>query len=375
MKIDDVELRRVHVRLVAPFTTSFGTQDHRDILLVHVIASDVEGWGECVALTEPLYSAEYVDGAQEVIRTHLLPRLLTGDDVRATDVAMALRPIRGHPMAKAAVEMAILDAELRAQDVSFGAFLGAVRSEVDCGVSVGIHETEAELLETVERHLEEGYRRIKIKVEPGYDVEPVRAVREHFGDIPLQVDANAAYEAGDVDALVALDEFGLLLIEQPFPEEDIVGHAELAKLVRTPVCLDESITSARVAESAIALGACSVVNVKAGRVGGYLEARRIHDVCAARNVPVWCGGMLETGLGRAANVALAGLPNFTLPGDTSASGRYYAEDLTEPFVLKDGRLAVPDDPGLGVTPLPEVLERVTTEVETCRPRTGAAAAR
>jgi o-succinylbenzoate synthase len=375
MKIEAVELRRVHVRLVAPFTTSFGTQDHRDILLVHVIASDAEGWGECVALTEPLYSAEYVDGAQEVIRTHLLPRLLTENDVRAADVATVLRPIRGHPMAKAAVEMAILDAELRAQDISFGAFLGAVRSEVDCGVSVGIHETEAELLQTVERHLEEGYRRIKLKVEPGYDVEPVRAVREHFGDIALQVDANAAYEAGDVEALVALDEFGLLLIEQPFPEEDIVGHAELAKLARTPICLDESITSARVAEAAIALGACSVVNVKAGRVGGYLEARRIHDVCAARDVPVWCGGMLETGLGRAANVALAGLPNFTLPGDTSASGRYYAEDLTEPFVLKDGRLAVPDGPGLGVAPLPEVLERVTTEVEMCRPRTGAAAAR
>src|SRR5262245_5836318 len=187
MKIDAVELRRVHVRLVAPFKTSFGTQEHRDILLVHVIASDAEGWGECVALTEPLYSAEYVDGAQEVIRTHLLPRLLAVDDVRATDVATMLRPIRGHPMAKAAVEMAILDAELRAQDVSFGAFLGAVRSEVDCGVSVGIHETEAELLDAVERHVEEGYRRIKLKVEPGHDVDPVRAVRRHFGDIALQV--------------------------------------------------------------------------------------------------------------------------------------------------------------------------------------------
>jgi O-succinylbenzoate synthase len=374
MKINAVELRRVHVPLVEPFRTSFGTQHHRDILLVRVIGPEAEGWGECVALGEPLYSAEYVDGAQDVIRSHLLPRLLTGRDVEAVDVAEALRPVRGHPMAKAALEMAILDAELRAQGVSFGAFLGAVRAEVDCGVSVGIHPRTPDLLSTVERHLAEGYRRIKLKVEPGHDVQPVRAVRDHFGDIPLQVDANAAYDIADIPALAALDEFDLLLIEQPFPEEDIPAHAELAKVVRTPICLDESVTSARVAEAAIALGACSVVNVKAGRVGGYLEAQRVHNVCAAHDVPVWCGGMLETGLGRAANVALAGLPNFTLPGDTSASGRYYEEDITEPFVLNDGRLSVPDGPGLGVTPLPEVLERVTTAVETCRPRAGAAVA-
>jgi O-succinylbenzoate synthase len=375
MKIDAVELRRVNVPLVEPFTTSFGTQHHRDILLVRVIGPDSEGWGECVALGEPLYSAEYVEGAQDVIRTHLLPRLLTGDEVAAVDVAEILRPIRGHPMAKAALEMAILDAELRSREISFGEFLGAVRTEVDCGVSVGIHPTLEELLGTVERHLAEGYRRIKLKVEPGYDVEPVRAVRDRFGDILLQVDANAAYGVEHMQKLAALDEFGLLLIEQPFPEEDLPAHAELAKLVSTPVCLDESITSARVTESAIALGACSVVNVKAGRVGGYLEARRVHDVCAAHDVPVWCGGMLETGLGRAANVALAALPNFTLPGDTSASGRYYEEDITEPFVLDDGRLAVPTGPGLGVTPLPDVVDRVTTAVETCRPRAGAAAAR
>jgi len=375
MKIDAVELRRIELPLVRPFTTSFGTQLHRDILLVRVVGAEAEGWGECVALTEPLYSAEYVDGAQEVIREFLLPRLLTGNDVTAAGVAEILRPIRGHPMAKAAVETAVLDAELRSRGVSFGTFLGAVRSEVDCGVSVGIHDTLDGLLATVARHLDEGYRRIKLKVEPGYDVEPVRAVRGRFGDIALQVDANAAYTVDDAPALAALDEFDLLLIEQPLPDEDILGHAKLATLVRTPICLDESITSARVAEAAVELGACSVVNVKAGRVGGYLEARRIHDLCAARDVPVWCGGMLETGLGRAANVALAALPGFTLPGDTSASGRYYEEDITEPFVLHDGRLAVPTGPGLGVSPIPEVLDRVTTAVETCRPRAGAAAAR
>jgi O-succinylbenzoate synthase len=367
VKLESVELRRIRLPLVAPFRTSLGTELHRDVLLVRVVCPEGEGWGECVAFGEPFYSYEYVDGAQDVIRRHLLPRLFAQGDVRPEDVAPVLRGVRGHPMAKGAVEMAILDAELRACGVSFGEFLGAARTEVDCGVSVGIHEDVPDLLRTVEGYLADGYRRIKLKIEPGYDVEHVRAVRERFGDVLLQVDANAAYTLADADRLAQLDDLDLLLIEQPLPEEDLRGHAELAKVVRTPICLDESITSARGAEEAIALGACRIVNVKAGRVGGYLEARRVHDVCAANDVPVWCGGMLETGLGRAANVALAALPNFTLPGDTSASGRYYAEDICEPFVLRDGRLSVPAGPGLGVSPLPDVLERFTTSVETCRP--------
>ena len=367
MRLESVELRRIRLPLVAPFRTSLGTETERDVLLVRVVGPDAEGWGECVAFAVPFYSYEYVDGAHDVIRRHLLPRLFAAGEVTSDEVAPLLRGVRGHPMAKGALEMAILDAELRAQDVSFGAFLGAAKTEVDCGVSVGIHEDADDLLRTVEGYLDEGYRRIKLKIEPGHDVEPVRAVRERFGDILFQVDANAAYRIADGQHLAQLDEFDLLLIEQPLPEEDVRGHAELAQVVRTPICLDESITSARGAEEAIAIGACAIVNVKAGRVGGYLEARRVHDVCAAHDVPVWCGGMLETGLGRAANVALAALPNFTLPGDTSASGRYYAEDICEPFVLHDGRLSVPTGPGLGVTPIPEVLERVTTFVETCRP--------
>jgi O-succinylbenzoate synthase len=217
----------------------------------------------------------------------------------------------------------------------------------------------------VEDYLDEGYKRIKLKIEPGHDVAEVRAVRERFGNILLQVDANTAYTRSDAHHLAQLDEFDLLLIEQPLPEEDVRGHAEIAQVMRTPICLDESITSADVAEDAIAMGACSIVNIKAGRVGGYLEARRVHDVCAAHGVPVGCGGMLETGLGRAANVALAALPNFTLPGDTSASGRYYAQDIVEPFVLEQGTLAVPTGPGLGVTPLEDELERFTVSVETC----------
>jgi o-succinylbenzoate synthase len=367
MRIERVELRRIRLPLVAPFRTSLGTERERDVLLVRVVGPDAEGWGECVAFSEPFYSYEYVDGAHDVIRKHLLPRLFARGEVAAADVAPALRGVRGHPMAKGAVEMAFLDAELRVQGISFGDYLGATREAVDCGVSVGIHEDVSELLRTVEGYLAAGYRRIKLKIEPGQDVEPVRAVRDRFGDILFQVDANAAYTLEDADRLARLDEFDLLLIEQPLPEEDLRGHAELAKRVRTPICLDESITSARGAEEAIAMGACRIVNVKAGRVGGYLEARRVHDVCAANDVPVWCGGMLETGIGRAANVALAALPNFTLPGDTSASGRYYAEDVCEPFVLENGTLAVPSGPGLGVTPIQERLDRFTTSVETIRP--------
>jgi len=230
-------------------------------------------------------------------------------------------------------------------------------------VSVGIMSSVPELLDAVDGYLAAGYIRIKLKIEPGWDVEPVRAVRERFGDVLLQVDANTAYTLADARHLARLDPFDLLLIEQPLEEDDVLGHAELAKVIRTPVCLDESITSARSAAAALSLGACQIVNVKPGRVGGYLEARRIHDVCAAHGVPVWCGGMLETGLGRAANVALAALPGFTLPGDTSASDRYYRTDITPPFVLEDGHLPVPTAPGLGVTPIPEVLAEVTTSTE------------
>ncbi|MGM1060266.1 o-succinylbenzoate synthase [Saccharothrix sp. Mg75] len=362
MKLTGVELRRVRMPLVAPFRTSFGSETTRDILLVRAVTDEAEGWGECVALADPLYSSEYVEAAQHVLRTYLVPAAARVAD--ATAVAPALAAFKGHRMAKAALETAVLDAELRAAGRSFARELGAVRDRVPCGVSVGIADSVPELLDEVTRYLDAGYVRIKLKVRPGWDVEPVRAVRERFGDgVLLQVDANTAYTRADTGHLARLDPFGLLLVEQPFDEEDLLGHADLARAIRTPVCLDESITSARAAADAIRLGACSVVNVKPGRVGGYLEARRVHDVCAAHGVPVWCGGMLESGLGRAANVALAALPGFTLPGDTSASDRYYRADITEPFVLRDGHLPVPTGPGLGVEPLPDALAEVTTSTE------------
>lgn len=364
MTIEGVELRRIRLPLVSPFETSFGAQFERDALLVRVVTDAAEGWGECVAMEEPLYSPEYVDGAAETIRRFILPRIAAGRCTSGAMVAPLLAALKGHPMAKAAVEMAVLDAELRAAGQSFGSYLGAERSRVPAGVSVGITASLGELVDQVAGYLEAGYLRIKLKIKPGWDVEPVRAVRERFGnEILLQVDANTAYTLGDARQLARLDAFELLLIEQPLPEDDMRGHAELARLIRTPVCLDESITSARAAADAIALGACSIVNVKAGRVGGYLEARRVHDVCAANGVPVWCGGMLETGLGRAANVALAALPGFSLPGDTSGSDRYFETDITPPFVLDSGHLAVPTGPGLGVEPVEEVLKEVTTSSE------------
>ncbi len=366
MKLETLELRRIALPMVAPFRTSFGTEQERDILLIRVIADGVEGWGECVASGQPGYSSEYAEAAQLTIKRFLGPRLLDSP-ITAVQVAERLSPFRGHRMAKAALEMAILDAELRTTGQSFAAFLGSVRDRVDCGVSVGIQHDIGALLEVVDRFLGEGYKRIKLKIEPGWDIEPVRAVRDKFGtDLLLQVDANAAYTLADARHLAHLDEFDLLLIEQPLPEDDIGGHVELAKSVKTPICLDESITSAGIAADAIGRGACSIINIKAGRVGGYLEARKIHDLCQAHGVPVWCGGMLESGLGRAANVALASLPNFLLPGDTSASDRYYATDLTEPFVLEDGQLHVPTGPGLGVEPIPSILDEITRKVELVR---------
>jgi O-succinylbenzoate synthase len=361
VQVDSVEVRRVSLPLVEPFRTSFGVETERHAVLVRVIGDGVEGWGECVAMTEPLYSSEYADGAADVLVRHLAPRLV-GRPVRAEDVVTTLAAVKGHPMAKAALELAVLDAELRVEGRSLGARLGATRDQVPAGVSIGMTTSVGELLDLVAAHVEAGYRRVKLKIARGWDLEPVAAVRDRFGDdLPLQVDGNGDYSIDDAEHLSRLDDYGLLLLEQPLAEDDLDGHAALARRLRTPICLDESITSASAAADAIARGACRVVNLKAGRVGGYLEAVRVHDVCVAAGVPVWCGGMLETGLGRAANIALAALPGFTLTGDLSASSRWFAEDITEPLELVDGHLLVPTGPGLGVEPRQEVLTRRSTE--------------
>lgn len=373
MRISGLELRRVAMPLRTPFRTSFGTQLERDVLLIRAEGTsegvDTVGWGECVSMSEPRYSSEYVDGSEYVIEHFFAPMIFERGDVGAHDVAPLLSVFEGHPMAKAAIEMALLDAELRVAGESFATHLGAVVDRVPTGVSVGITDSVGELMDQVAGYLDDGYIRIKLKIEPGIDIDRVAAVRERFGDdLMLQVDANAAYTLDDADHLAELDAFDLLLIEQPLATDDLRHHALLAKRVRTPICLDESITSAKTAADAIALGSCSIINVKAGRVGGYLEAKRVHDVCHVHGVPVWCGGMLETGLGRAANMALAALPAFSLPGDTSASARYWERDLTEPFVLEpDGYIAVPSGPGLGVEPIDDVLAEHTTSTNWLRP--------
>ncbi len=364
MKLTHVVLHRLELPLVSPFRTSYGVEVARHPTLVQVVGPDGEGWGECVAEAAPLYTSEFADGAYEVMKRFLMPRLSA--TVRAEEVSELFSPIRGNFMAKAAIEAAILDADCRADGVSMATYFGATATSVPAGVAVGMQPTTGQLLEAISRYVAEGYGRVKLKIEPGLDVEVVRAVRNAFPDLLLQVDANAAYRLADADHLAQLDQFDLLLIEQPLPEDDLSGHAELAKRIRTPVCLDESITSLGTAVQAVRLGACSVVNVKPGRVGGLLEAKKIHDFCVTSGVALWCGGMLETGVGRASNVALAALPGFSIPGDLSASSRYFHRDVTEAFVLNDGRLDVPTGPGLGVVPNDDALREFTVGTELIR---------
>ena len=370
INIRSIELRRIALPLVTPFRTSFSTETHRDILLVRVETDDAVGWGECVSGNEPLYSNEYVEGSQQVMIDHLIPRLFAfrSRPMSAHDVAQILRPVKDHRMAKAALEAAILDAQLRENNVSLATHLGSIHELVPSGVSVGIANSLDELVSTVGGYLDEGYARIKLKIEPGWDIEPVRLIRKTFGDhVPLQVDANTAFTREDGPLLAQLDPFNLLLIEQPLPEDDITGHALIARQVRTPICLDESIVSAHVAIDAIERGACSIVNIKAGRVGGYLEAVRIHNVCQQRGVPVWCGGMLETGIGRAMNVALAGLPNFTLTGDISASERFWKQDIVQqPIRLESGQVRLPSGSGAGFEIDGPFLSDVSTSTITLR---------
>jgi O-succinylbenzoate synthase len=370
INIRSIELRRISLPLVTPFRTSFSTETHRDILLVRVETDDAVGWGECVSGNEPLYSNEYVEGSQQVMIDHLIPRLFAfrSRPMSAHDVAQILRPVKDHRMAKAALEAAILDAQLRENNVSLATHLGSIHELVPSGVSVGIANSLDELVSTVGGYLDEGYARIKLKIEPGWDIEPVRVIRKTFGDqVPLQVDANTAFTREDGPLLAQLDPFNLLLIEQPLPEDDITGHTLIARQVRTPICLDESIVSAHVAIDAIERGACSIVNIKAGRVGGYLEAVRIHNVCQQRGVPVWCGGMLETGIGRAMNVALAGLPNFTITGDISASERFWKQDIVrQPIRLESGQVRLPSGSGAGFEIDGPFLSDVSTGTITLR---------
>ena len=360
--VREVELSIVALPLVRPFRTSFGTSTEKICILARVRTDHAEGWGECVADDGyPGFSGEWIEGAWALLRDVLAPALLRAGDLEIDGVEAALAFVRGNPMAKATLIDAFADAALRERGLSLASWLGGERDRVACGVSVGITDTTDELRAQVDGYLDEGYLRIKLKIAPGVDVERVGAIRAAHPDIRLSVDANAAYTIEDVGVFRALDAYELLMVEQPLHHEDLVMHAALQHRIVTSICLDESIRSAADAAAAIELGACRIVNIKQGRVGGVLEARRVHDVCRAADVPVWCGGMLETGVGRALNLALAALPGFTLPGDTSASRRYFTEDLTDPFeVAADGTMGVPRGPGIGVEPDPGRLAAWTT---------------
>lgn len=350
MRIDRVELRLLRLPLVRPFETSFGRTTEREFVLVRVQAGGVTGWGECVADADPYYSPETTRTAWDVLTRFLVPRVLGAPLAGPSEVPALLAPVRGHRMAKAALEMAIWDAHARQLGVPLCTALGGTRTEIASGVSIGVQESVEALLDRIAEEVDAGYQRVKIKIKPGWDVAVVEQVRRRFPALPLMVDANAAYTPGDAGHLRALDAFGLTMIEQPLDEEDLGQHARLQAVLATPICLDESIVSAARAEEAFTLGACRVVNIKPGRIGGFGESRAVHDVCARHAVPVWHGGMLESGIGRAANIHLATLPNFTLPGDIAASRRYYVPDLVEPpiEVSRRGTISVPERPGLGV---------------------------
>jgi O-succinylbenzoate synthase len=338
--------------LLSPFTTSFGTEHNRPCLIVEVAGEGLTGYGECVAGDGPWYSYETIGTARHVMQEWLIPRLLQADIEYPAAVWDLFVPIRGHNMAKAALEMACWDLAARLEGIPLARLLGGTRDRVPVGVSVGIQASPDALVQTVDGFLADGYRRIKLKIEPGRDEAWVRAVRSAFPDTLVQVDANSAYTPADAELFQRMDDLSLLLIEQPLAHDDIVDHAALQRLLRTPLCLDESIHSPDDARHALDLGSCRIINIKAGRVGGHRRSREIHDLCLSRGAPVWCGGMLETNIGRAHNVALASLPGFTLPGDISASARYYARDVAGPeFVLNDdSTLTVPSGPGIGVEP-------------------------
>ena len=368
MKIDAVELRVLEMQLLQPFRTSFGVQQDRYPLLIRLEIGDRSYWGECVAGEGPWYSSETIETAWLILKGYLLPAVIGRDIVDVEGLQTLIAPVRGHHMAKASLEMAFTTALAEQARKPLARLLGGVRDRVETGVSVGIQPTIDETLEIIGRHLAEGYRRIKVKIEPGWDIQLIAAIRERYPEITLMADANAAYDLDDATHLAQLDRFGLLMLEQPLAAGDLVDHAALQRQMRTPICLDESIESARDARQAVELGACRVINIKPGRVGGFAESRRIHDIAANAGIPVWCGGMLETGIGRACNVALATLTNFRLPGDISASDRYWAEDIVEPpFILqKGGTINVPTRWGLGVRVKVDLVDRLTVRREMIR---------
>lgn len=357
--------RKVQMRLKAPFATSFGTFRDKEFWLIELIDRDgTSGWGESVAFAVPWYNEETVKTNEHIMEDVLLPLLADAPIGHPDEVNERFSPIRRNNMAKAALEGAVWDLYAKKQGITLAKALGGEKKEIDVGVSIGIQPNVEDLLAVIERRLDEGYKRIKIKIKPGRDVDVVRGVRSHFPDTPLMADANSAYTLADIDRLKQLDDFHLMMIEQPLAHDDIIDHAQLQKQLKTPICLDESIHSAEDARKAVELGSCGIINIKIGRVGGLTESKKIQDYCTEHGIPVWCGGMLEAGVGRAHNIALTTLPGFILPGDTSGSSRYWEQDIIQPeVVVHDGVIHVPSEAGIGYEVNREVLERHTVETK------------
>jgi O-succinylbenzoate synthase len=368
MRIDSIILRELHMPLVRPFETSFGVTRNRRILLAEVQSEGLTGWGECTAGERPFFSGESTDTAWQVMVNELGPMLAAEAPEHGGECPRIFRSVRGNPMAKAALENAIWDLEAQREDVSLSHLLGGVRESISCGVSLGIQPSISELLSMIERELAAGYQRIKLKCKPGWDIEVFERVRNRWPGIMLSCDANSAYKLRDEDHLVSFDAFDLLMIEQPLWHDDFYFHSVLQKRLNTPICLDESIRNRRDALAAIEMESCKIINVKLGRVGGFSEAIAVHNAALERGIPVWCGGMLESGIGRAHNIALSTLEGFSLPGDVSASARYWADDIIEPDVMVSlqGEIAIPDTPGRGYEVRTDLIDRLTVRKETIR---------
>jgi o-succinylbenzoate synthase len=368
MRIDAIVLREVHMPLVRPFETSFGVTRNRRIVLAEIQSEGLTGWGECTAGERPLFSGESTDTAWQIMINELAPMLAAAAPEHGGECPGIFRSVRGNPMAKAALENAIWDLEAQREGVSLSRLLGGVREAIPCGVSMGIQSSIPELLSSIERELAAGYQRIKLKCKPGWDVEVFDRVRNRWPGILLSCDANSAYRLRDEDHLISFDAFDLLMIEQPLWHDDFYFHSVLQKRLNTPICLDESIHNRRDALAAIEMESCKIINIKLGRVGGFSEAIAVHNAAMERGIPVWCGGMLESGVGRSHNIALSTLENFSLPGDVSASARYFADDIIEPevTVTPRGEIEIPDTPGRGYEVRTNLVERLTVRKETIR---------
>ncbi|WP_068984918.1 o-succinylbenzoate synthase [Lysinibacillus xylanilyticus] len=361
MKLDQITVRHIKMPMKAPFSTSFGTIDEKEFLLIEAKdQSGNVGWGEAVAFVAPWYTEETLKTTWHMLEDFLIPILLHKEIGHPDEVSTLFSTIRRNCMAKASIEGAIWDIYAQQTKQSLAQALGGDKERIEVGVSVGIQSSTEALIDLLKSHVNKGYKRVKVKIKPGHDVEVIRAIRAEMPDLPLMVDANSAYTLDDMNVLQQLDAFNLLMIEQPLAVDDIVDHAKLQRKLKTPICLDESITSYEDARKAIELGSCGVINIKIGRVGGLTEARRIHDLCEANNIPVWCGGMLEAGIGRAHNIALTSLTNFILPGDTAGSSHYWYEDIITPEVIvEDGYIHVPQTAGIGYTPNMKVIDKLT----------------